>query len=57
MRSRFVVPAGLALCFAVLSVVAQDAPPKPAWLEEYKQALATAREADKPIFLVFRCVP
>jgi hypothetical protein len=56
-KTRLMALAGLALCCAVLAVAAQDAPSKPVWLEDYKQALATAREADKPIFLVFRCVP
>ena len=29
----------------------------PVWHDDFKAALQAARDADKPIFLVFRCVP
>lgn len=55
MTARLMAASCLVLGFAALALSAQDAT-KPLWLEDYKQAMAAAREADKPVFMVFRCV-
>ena len=33
----------------------QDNVAAPGWIASYEEGTAAAREADKPIFLVFRC--
>ncbi|MBE7492559.1 MAG: hypothetical protein HS108_12490 [Planctomycetes bacterium] len=57
---RVVLPLLLFLAAAVALAAARTdmarAEP-PLWHDDYKAALAAAREQDKPVFLVFRCVP
>ncbi len=48
--------ASLAALFAGLEPVPASAE-APVWHDDYKAALATARDSDKPLFIVFRCVP
>lgn len=49
----------LAVAAALVSVM-QPVPARaepPVWHDDFKAALQAARDQDKPIFLVFRCVP
>lgn len=49
----------LAVAAAMVSVmrpVPARAEP-PVWHDDFKAALQAARDQDKPVFLVFRCVP
>ena len=43
----------LVVCTAILFVGAE--PDGAGWRTDYPQALAAARAADKPLFVVFRC--
>lgn len=53
----------LLLLVASLAALLAGTRPVPAgaepslWQDDYKAALATARDSDKPLFIVFRCVP
>jgi hypothetical protein len=42
------------LGFACLVLTGAE-PNRGRWLTDYRQALETARAADKPLFVVFRC--
>lgn len=49
----------LAVAAALVSVM-QPVPARaepPVWHDDFKAALQAARDQDKPVFLVFRCVP
>lgn len=48
--------AALATLAAVMQPVPARAEP-PVWHDDFKAALQAARDQDKPVFLVFRCVP
>ncbi|MBX3474021.1 MAG: hypothetical protein KF754_06525 [Planctomycetes bacterium] len=62
MFARQILPA-LLLTFCATAALLGLQDPRPAlaeapvWQDDFKAALQTAREQDKPIFLVFRCVP
>jgi len=62
MLARRILPAVLLLLTATAGLFSLMEPTPaqaeaPVWNDDLKTALQTAREQDKPIFLVFRCVP
>lgn len=61
MTRRLALPFTLLLASTLLLVAAsRDTVARaeaPLWHDDFKAALQAARDQDKPVFLVFRCVP
>lgn len=59
---RRIAPALLLLLSAAAALIGTLEPiparaEPPVWNDDFKAALQASRDQDKPIFLVFRCVP
>jgi hypothetical protein len=54
MKMRFLGLLLGSLCFTVQSPTKAAPPPKPLWHTNYEEAKEIARQAGKPLFIVFR---